>query len=481
MNKKFLSAILFGALMVSSTGTFVSCKDYDDDIDRIDKELTDLKSQIAALQSKIDAGKYITSVDKTDKGLTFTLNDGSSYEVTNGVDGEKGEKGDGNKLTIDKDGQWLIDDEPTGWYCAKKGETATVIVPEVGADGYWYFVNKETGKLEKSTYKAAPVSAVEADGICTLTVVNPDGTTTVVKLPTTAASITEIEFVGYTDANGDFHAFSATGQNMADNKYIMSYSPFYATQDYSWKWTDADETQKVEGKIAAKTAIVALEGRSLVVRVAPLSADASKLSFSLVNSKLAEAPITLGEVKAYEGLVTRAESSNGLWTIALDSKELSGLDDATALDKNFVSNNASIAFALRTSNFISNYNLTFKKDQLASVVSSLNDKELENDENGSAEAAFVTVAQGATNTFTFDNPTSVYKSQIIVDEFNKQNWGVKIEGNTFKVTEYYDKATIPAFPVYFYYEVLPQFGITECLIRYKCSVNTPPPHSIRSG
>ena len=49
MNKKFLSAILFGALMVSSTGTFVSCKDYDDDIDRIDKELTELKSQICLL------------------------------------------------------------------------------------------------------------------------------------------------------------------------------------------------------------------------------------------------------------------------------------------------------------------------------------------------------------------------------------------------------------------------------------------------
>ena len=43
MNKKFLSAILFGALMVSSTGTFVSCKDYDDDIDRIDKELSEVE------------------------------------------------------------------------------------------------------------------------------------------------------------------------------------------------------------------------------------------------------------------------------------------------------------------------------------------------------------------------------------------------------------------------------------------------------
>ena len=63
MNKKFLSAVLFGALMVSSTGTFVSCKDYDDDIDnlqeQIDKLATkeDMTSQIAALQSALDAAK----------------------------------------------------------------------------------------------------------------------------------------------------------------------------------------------------------------------------------------------------------------------------------------------------------------------------------------------------------------------------------------------------------------------------------------
>ena len=52
MNKKFLSAILFGALMVTSTGTFVSCKDYDDDIDGINKELSEIKSQIKELQDK---------------------------------------------------------------------------------------------------------------------------------------------------------------------------------------------------------------------------------------------------------------------------------------------------------------------------------------------------------------------------------------------------------------------------------------------
>ena len=63
MNKKFLSAILFGALMVSSTGTFVSCKDYDDDIknlqEQIDKKaaLTDLTTQVSAMQAALDAAK----------------------------------------------------------------------------------------------------------------------------------------------------------------------------------------------------------------------------------------------------------------------------------------------------------------------------------------------------------------------------------------------------------------------------------------
>jgi len=61
MNKKFLSAILFGALMVTSTGTFVSCKDYDDDIDNLQEQINklatkeDMTSQIATLQAALTA------------------------------------------------------------------------------------------------------------------------------------------------------------------------------------------------------------------------------------------------------------------------------------------------------------------------------------------------------------------------------------------------------------------------------------------
>ena len=63
MNKKFLSAILFGALMVTSTGTFVSCKDYDDDIENLQEQINklatkeDMTSQIASLQSALTAAQ----------------------------------------------------------------------------------------------------------------------------------------------------------------------------------------------------------------------------------------------------------------------------------------------------------------------------------------------------------------------------------------------------------------------------------------
>ena len=90
MNKKFLSAILFGALMVSSTGTFVSCKDYDDDIDNINKELSTLKGDLSALQAKVNEGKWITSLAPTTGGFTVTFSDNTSYTITNGKDGAAG-------------------------------------------------------------------------------------------------------------------------------------------------------------------------------------------------------------------------------------------------------------------------------------------------------------------------------------------------------------------------------------------------------
>lgn len=62
MNKKFLNAILFGAMISASTSTFVSCKDYDDDIDQLQMQIdqnastaaSELAAKVAALESQIN-------------------------------------------------------------------------------------------------------------------------------------------------------------------------------------------------------------------------------------------------------------------------------------------------------------------------------------------------------------------------------------------------------------------------------------------
>ena len=55
MKSKFLNAALLSALVVGVPMGVSSCKDYDDDINRLDGQYADLQKQIAALQSSIDS------------------------------------------------------------------------------------------------------------------------------------------------------------------------------------------------------------------------------------------------------------------------------------------------------------------------------------------------------------------------------------------------------------------------------------------
>ena len=79
MRKKYLSALLFGALLFASAGTFTSCKDYDDDIanlqEQIDKKgsLEELQNQLTALQADVDAAMAAAEgvQDQVDKMATL--------------------------------------------------------------------------------------------------------------------------------------------------------------------------------------------------------------------------------------------------------------------------------------------------------------------------------------------------------------------------------------------------------------------------
>ena len=107
MIKKFLSATLFGFLMLGLAGTFVACDDYDDSdlrrrVEAIEGTLSDLQAQIAE-------GVVITDISSSENGITITTSDGGTYTVTNGTNGAPG-----SVVEIGENGNWFIDGVDTG-------------------------------------------------------------------------------------------------------------------------------------------------------------------------------------------------------------------------------------------------------------------------------------------------------------------------------------------------------------------------------
>lgn len=76
MNKKFLSAVLFGALLASTTGTFTSCKDYDDDINGLSERVDAIEKTLADLNTKFGSLAYVKSVSFAGGELVVTDQDG---------------------------------------------------------------------------------------------------------------------------------------------------------------------------------------------------------------------------------------------------------------------------------------------------------------------------------------------------------------------------------------------------------------------
>ena len=61
------------------------------------------------------------------------MNDGQTYNVTNGKDGAQGEPGAaGDKVVIDEaTGAIIINDKETGYFAVKNTETGKVVVPTI--------------------------------------------------------------------------------------------------------------------------------------------------------------------------------------------------------------------------------------------------------------------------------------------------------------------------------------------------------------
>ena len=330
MRKKYLSALLFGALLFASAGTFTSCKDYDDDINGLRTEITDLKSAVTELQNAVQNGKYVTAVSGNGNVITFTFSDGSTTPIT--IETESGEPS--QTVTIGEDGEVIINGEGTGYYTTKTPSEAEVEAGLVkkGANGTWEVLG-ENGEYTdtKIPVSGITVSGSEAEGY-TFTIVNANSESQVVKLPSVASSITNIDFSTNLVKNPVGAEEVGTGLVLGSNDFAYAIESFMLADGENVTDFKASDWKGNKALPADESAILLSES-TIDVRIDPVGADATVLSYTLTNTLNEDAPELTLKAEAEDGeepiksndIAGRASNNlgNGLYTLSMDNKALS--------------------------------------------------------------------------------------------------------------------------------------------------------------
>ena len=442
MKKKYLSALLFGALLFASAGTFTSCKDYDDDIDNLQSQITANADAIKALQELVKAGKYVTDVTGDGTTITFTFNDGSTKAVT--VEGGEVSQ----TLTIDpKTGELLNNGEPTGIKPATDPEKAPVKME----NGFWMYLN-DKGAYESTGIPVSGVTAVKNDKKqWVLTIYDAQGNPQEVVVPSAASVMSDLELMGWAIA-GDASKDLSMGNSVATD-YKITNTPLNVGYAYVGKivkgYGDRKETTWSAQKEVVKGQVLttlAATNTKLVTRVAPADLDMSGLKFTLQDSKGNKLPIALNTAESFTGTLTRTESGISYIPMDVTADTYASAKDYTDL---FTEN--AVYSLVEESGARSTYSeFTFKP-----TIKTITTPESVTKVDGkAANGGVFEVDLTKANKLTFgDNPELVYDYYVeAVDPAVAKLFNVTIDkkAGTFTVGKLADQITTTTFELYVY-------------------------------
>ena len=343
MRKKYLSALLFGALLFASAGTFTSCKDYDDDIDGLREDVTSLQNAVTTLQNAVENGKYVSAVSNNGNTITFTFTDGTTTDIT--LEDEKG-----SVVTVNADGVLCIDGEPTDIKAATDPTPGEEQKDQIIIENNMWSVLQEDG-----TYKSTgiPVSGInvagsEADGY-TFTIYAADGSSQTVKLPSAASSITEMTLGREVSTYGESYTFGKTASttgttfNGGISDVLISHVEF----DYDNLDANIDNFKasdwKGNKKLPNDGDFIYSSPTKIDLRMDPVDVPANNIKFYLTNTKNEDLePVVLAASASQdsnngpmgtEDINSRAAvTGNGLWTLSMANQTVAKDDNEDVWD-----------------------------------------------------------------------------------------------------------------------------------------------------
>ena len=413
MNKKFLSAILFGTLMVTSAGTFVSCKDYDDDIDNLQGQIDANKAGIEELKKLIGEGDYVTNVTKDGDNIVVSFKNAGDKTIE-----LKDEVGSICKV---ENGELYIDGKATGIKISADAPV-TEFKPAVKVEeGKWAVLQADgTYKTTGIPATGVTVSGSQTEGFI-LTFVNAEGEETVIELPTAASRITSLSV-----ANG-------AETTVKLNKYT-----FGITAENKKAW------EKATGKTVTSAKFIVADNaeNKVSVRVNPVDVDATAIEFVAINGKnevLPNVTFVANEDKNYATEV-RAAYGNGLYHMTVkqftlaDDKASDALDKAMANDKGYYALTANKVYRAE-------YNMKFQIEAATAAIGDIlvDDKEVENEA--------VTVDAGKAHSVTVENEEDLYDLYLSASQEDIKLFGLEFdnEKGTFTITKTPDVVTAANF------------------------------------
>ena len=262
MRKKYLSALLFGALLFASAGTFTSCKDYDDDINNLQEQINTIASSLNDLKTKVESMGGVKDVTFADGVLTVTTNSGSAtYNIPDKVGITKVEL---------KDNVLYVDGVEAGKVSAESAQKIEV------KDGVLY-IDGEAQDLNVDFDSNVVAVIDKAAGIYTLTVNNET-----IELPIAYATVS-VKVVGntyFTENTLGISSNTAAGVGIHWAR---------ATKDVTWDGPKGNIT---------KDMLVVGQIKGAEVSVRPVTFDLTTAELGLISSTGVVAPVT---VKAWAG------------------------------------------------------------------------------------------------------------------------------------------------------------------------------------
>ena len=375
MRKKYLSALLFGALLFASAGTFTSCKDYDDDIKNLQGQIDANADAIETLQGLVDQGDYVTNVEKSAEGLVITFKEAGSKTIAL-------EDQVGSTVTVE-DGVLYIDGEPQEITVADPAEDQDQIIIE---NNMWSVLQEDgTYKSTGVPVTGVSVSGSEAEGYTFTIYTNGSAEPQVVKLPSASSSLVDIILVDTNNSN-------TNGAGDATDGSSLQYQNVTLLQFNAFNYNGTNKPNKWPGKALPSNGQVIIAQKSdLLVQLNPTNVDGKDVKFSLIDSKKAAAGVDLVATDYKDNLLARAANENGLYNLAMEDIVVNNSIAATNYFNNFKKDGKQKRYAVTAGSVLSEYNVLCSQGTPA-IVYDFNVKDASGDKINDAYTLDLTVA-----------------------------------------------------------------------------------------